>query len=72
MPIHYADDAPLHDPDEDQFGLASFARRLSRILRTAQEGQNVVVGLNGAWGVRQDHGDQLRACLPYGFGSRRT
>src|SRR4051794_35603859 len=48
--MNYADDAPLLNPKDDLFGLAPFARRLTRVLRGAQQRDNVVVGLNGAWG----------------------
>lgn len=46
----YRNDAPLFDPHDDRLGLAPFGRRLSRVIRGAQLGQNIVIGLNGTWG----------------------
>lgn len=46
----YRNDAPLFDPLDDRLGLAPFGRRLSRVIRGAQLGHNIVIGLNGTWG----------------------
>lgn len=48
--MSFANDAPLFDPRKDLLGFAPFARRLSRVVRASQSTDNIVIGLNGAWG----------------------
>jgi hypothetical protein len=46
----YSADAPLSASNKDQFQRWPFARRVARVIATRSDAENIVIGINGAWG----------------------
>lgn len=47
---NYFNDAPIVEPDEDQFGIDPFAQALARSIRDIKAPVGTTIALNGPWG----------------------
>jgi len=46
-------DKPITQPDEDRFGMDTFAQALATAIRNIKAPEGTVIALNGPWGLRQ-------------------
>jgi predicted KAP-like P-loop ATPase len=45
-----SNDAPINDPEEDQFGVAPFAKAIAKSIENLTAPEGTVIALNGPWG----------------------
>lgn len=46
----YLNDSPILTPDDDQFGINSFAKSLAESIKTIKSPEGITIALNGQWG----------------------
>lgn len=47
---NYSSDAPIYDPNLDQFNRFPFAQRIASIISKRNDSSSIVIGIYGAWG----------------------
>lgn len=47
---YYSSDAPVNNPEEDQFSRWPFAKRVADVIAQRNDSSSIVIGLYGAWG----------------------
>ncbi|MFJ8244758.1 P-loop NTPase fold protein [Peribacillus asahii] len=49
-PQNYSSDAPIYDPNLDQFNRYPFAQRVASVISKRNDPSSIVIGIYGAWG----------------------
>ena len=47
---NYSSDAPINNPELDQFNRFPFAKRVANVISNRKDPSSIVIGIYGAWG----------------------